>query len=302
VYLPELADDPRQARCADAGPHGQDGEIELVRELAAACDIHHAIFDHDGTISTLREGWEQIMLPTMIQAVLGPRYADADEALYHKVVGHVTRYVDKTTGVQTLVQMRGLVEMVRQFGCVPPEDILDMHGYKALYNKQLLDTVRRRIRKLHRGELSAADFQIAGARRMLEALHQRGVKLYLASGTDQDDVKAEADALGYAHLFEGGIFGAVGDVEVEAKRDVLERIMRDGDLSGPQLVTFGDGPVEIRETHKRGGITVGVASDEVRRFGLNPAKRTRLIRAGADIIVPDFTRLDDLLALLSLAP
>ena len=298
VYLPELADDPRQARYVDGG---RDGEIELIRELPVTGGIRHAIFDHDGTISTLREGWEQIMLPTMIQAVLGPRYADADEALYHKVVDHVTRYIDKTTGVQTLVQMRGLVEMVRHFGCVPQEDVLDARGYKALYNEQLLEMVRRRIHKLHCGELSATDFQLAGARRLLEALHQRGVKLYLASGTDQDDVKTEADAMGYAHLFEGGIFGAVGDVKVEAKRDVLDRILHDGNLSGPELVTFGDGPVEIRETHKRGGITVGVASDEVRRFGLNLVKRSRLIRAGADVIVPDFSRLDSLRTLLGLA-
>ena len=297
VYLPELADDLRQARYADA----EEGEIELVRDLPDPRDIRHAIFDHDGTISTLREGWEQIMLPTMVRAVLGPRYDDADEALYHKVVDHVSRYIDRTTGVQTLVQMQGLVQMVRQFGCVRAEEVLDMHGYKAIYNAQLLDMVRRRIEKLKRGELDTEDFQIKNARRLLEALHGRGVKLYLASGTDQADVQAEAEALGYAHLFEGGIFGAVGDVKVEAKRDVLERIIREGSLNGPQLVTIGDGPVEIRETHKRGGITVGVASDEVHRFGLNSAKRTRLIRAGADIIVRDFTRLDSLLTLLDLA-
>jgi len=126
------------------------------------------------------------------------------------------------------------------------------------------------------------------------------VKLYLASGTDQGDVAAEAEAMGYAHLFEGRIFGAVGDVTVEAKRIVIERIIRERALSGPQFATFGDGPVEIRETRKRNGIAVGVASDEVRRFGLNAAKRSRLIRAGADIIVPDFSQLENLTRLLNL--
>ena len=43
---------------------------------------------------------------------------------------------------------------------------------------------------------------------------------------------------------------------------------------------------------------MGVASDEVRRFGLNPAKRARLIRAGADLVVPDFSQHGELLALL----
>jgi hypothetical protein len=56
--------------------------------------------------------------------------------------------------------------------------------------------------------------------------------------------------------------------------------------------------VEIQETRKRNGLAVGVASDEVRRYGLNPAKRSRLIQAGADLIVPDFSQTGKLLELL----
>ena len=67
-----------------------------------------------------------------------------------------------------------------------------------------------------------------------------------------------------------------------------------------EVVTFGDGPVEIRQTRKRGGFAVGVASDEIRRFGMNSSKRTRLIRAGADLVVPDFSQLDQLLGALRL--
>jgi len=295
VFQPELADDPRRAKYLEGT------EIEIIRRPGGELEIRHAIFDHDGTLSTLREGWERIMEPMMIRAILGPRYADADETLYHKVVDRVREYIDKTTGVQTLVQMQGLVEMVRQFGCVPEGEILDMHGYKARYNEALLAVVRKRIEKLRRGELSVEYFQIAGARAFLRRLVERGVRLYLASGTDQADVIAEAEALGYADCFQGGIFGAVGDVNVEAKRVVLERIISQHGLGGGSLVTFGDGPVEIRETHKRGGLCVGLASDEPRRFGLNPLKRARLIRAGADLIVPDFTQIDPLLELLHLA-
>jgi len=178
--------------------------------------------------------------------------------------------------------------------------VLDMHGYKALYNEELLAMVRARIAKLERGELAPEDFELKGARALLERLHAGGVKLYLVSGTDVADAQAEACALGYADLFEGRIYGAVGDVKVEAKRDVLDRLTREHDLSGRQLVTFGDGPVEVRETRKRGGLAVGVASDEVRGFGLNPAKRSRLIRAGADLIIPDYSQLDALLDLLGL--
>ena len=180
------------------------------------------------------------------------------------------------------------------------EQILDLHGYKAVYNDELLAMVRRRVEKLQRDELNPVDFQIKNARQILDKLYAGGVRLYLASGTDQADVVAEAEALGYAHLFEGRIFGAVGDVKIETKRIVLERIIHEHNLGGSQFTTFGDGPVEIRETRRRGGVAIGVAGDEVRRFGLNTAKRARLIRAGADLIIPDFSQLDRVLKVLRL--
>lgn len=240
------------------------------------------------------------MEPMMVRAVLGARYQNAEESLYLKVVDAVRQFIDKTTGIQTLVQMHGLVQLVRRFQCVPEQDILDPAAYKKVYNDDLLAMVKLRVAKLERGELESVDFQVKNAAHLLRALQEHGVKLYLASGTDVADVIAEAKAMGYAHRFEDRIFGAVGDVKVEAKKLVLERIIREHKLSGPELVTFGDGPVEIRETRKCGGVTVGVASDEVRRWGLNASKRSRLIRAGADLIVPDFSQLPALLRTLQL--
>jgi len=295
IYLPELADDIRKANYIDGS------EIEIIRKLPEILNIKHAIFDHDGTISTLRQGWEQVMEPMMIRAILGKQYENADEVLYHKVVDHSRRFIDKTTGIQTLVQMQGLIELVRQFGCVPEEEILDMYGYKAIYNEALLEMVDKRVEKLKRNELDSEDFQMKNARPFLEKLHAQGVILYLASGTDEVDVIAEAEALGYAHLFKGGIFGATGDIKVEAKRVVLERIIEENNLSGSEFATFGDGPVEMRECRKRNGVSVGIASDEVQRFGLNQTKRERLVRAGADLIIPDFSQLDKLLETIHLA-
>jgi rfaE bifunctional protein kinase chain/domain len=294
VYKPELAEDIRHAQYLN------DSEIEVVNELPHQLNISHAIFDHDGTISTLREGWEQIMVPMMIKAILGEHFQDADEAIYHKVHDRVIDFVDKTTGIQTLVQMKGLVDLVREFGLVPEEQILDEFGYKQIYNDELLKMVRVREAKLSRGELTLEDVTLKNAVKLLETLHKSGVTLYLASGTDEVDVKNEARILGYDHLFEGGIYGAVGDVKKEAKKIVLDRILNDiGDAKTGQVAAFGDGPVEIRETRKRGGITVGIGSNEVKRHSLNENKRSRLIKAGADIIIPDFSQLPKLLQLLN---
>jgi len=81
---------------------------------------------------------------------------------------------------------------------------------------------------------------------------------------------------------------------------VIDRILHViGESKTGQLVTFGDGPVEIRETRKRGGATIGIASNEVKRHSLNESKRSRLIKAGADVIIPDFSQLPKLLQLLN---
>jgi len=294
VFNPDLAESERHAR------YLPDTEFEVVTKVPDDLAISHVIFDHDGTLSTLREGWEQVMEPMMLRAILGAHYDTVEESRFHKVREAVRQLIDRTTGIQTLVQMKGLVGLVREYGFVPELDILDEHGYKHIFNVQLLEKVNARIEKLRKGELKSADFQIVNAEALLKELHDRGVKLYLASGTDQADVIAEAEAMGYARYFEGRIFGAIGKIDQDAKRHVLENIIRENGLLGHQFATFGDGPVEMRETERRGGLCIGVASDELRRFGLNLSKRKRLIRAGADLIIPDFSQLDALLVTLQL--
>jgi hypothetical protein len=71
---------------------------------------------------------------------------------------------------------------------------------------------------------------------------------------------------------------------------VIDRIMTENCLQGPELAVFGDGPVEMRECRKREGIAVGIASDEIRRHGLNAEKRARIVKAGAHVVVPDFSQ------------
>jgi rfaE bifunctional protein kinase chain/domain len=292
IYQPELASDRRRARYLD------DTEIELCWESMPHARIKHAVFDHDGTVSTLRQGWEQVMAPVMVRVILGDKYKTADETLYHQVRNRVLDYIDKSTGIQTIVQMEALVDMVREFGLVPADKIRDKFGYKEIYNDALMELVNKRIEKFRRGELDIYDYTIKGALEFLKALKERGIKLYLASGTDCEDVVAESKALGYAELFDGGIYGSVGDVAKYSKKMVIEKIMTENNLQGPELAVFGDGPVEIRECRKREGIAVGIATDEIRRHGLNLEKRARLVKAGAHIIVPDFSQRDQLMRLL----
>jgi phosphoglycolate phosphatase-like HAD superfamily hydrolase len=293
VYRPELAEDPRRAT------YQARTEIEIAEALPPEFDIRYAIFDHDGTISTFRQGWEKVMEETMMRCILGASRDSVDRDTYERILAQSREFIDKTAGVQTLRQMHGLSLMVREAGYVPEAEILDAAGYKRIYNDGLMELIRRRKDRLKDGELGVEDFTLKNAVPLLHSLRDAGIRLYLASGTDEKDVILEAEALGYASLFEGRIFGANQVMTHDAKRAVLEGIIGDiGAANATHIVTFGDGPVEIRETHKRGGITVGVASNEVQRFGLNLEKRSRLIRAGANLIVPDFSQLQALLGML----
>jgi phosphoglycolate phosphatase-like HAD superfamily hydrolase len=113
--------------------------------------------------------------------------------------------------------------------------------------------VESRLNKLKNGELHVSDFEIKNATAFLRELYKRGIKLYLASGSDEADLIIEAKALGYADMFQGRIFGARGDANLDAKKIVLDSVIMEHNLRGHQFATFGDGSVEITETRKRGG-------------------------------------------------
>lgn len=293
-YRPELAGDLRLAK------YYNNSEIEICYSnvLSEMGNIKHVVFDHDGTISTQREGWEKIMEPVMIKAILGDHYATADKTLYDNVRSRVLDFIDKSTGIQTIVQMEGLVKMVDEFNLVPKGTILDKFGYKEIYNDGLMEMVNERMDKLNSGELTVPDFTMKGAVKFLSALKEKGMRIYLASGTDKADVINEAKSLGYDDLFDGGIYGSVGDISKYSKKMVIEDIIKKNNLKGNELLVIGDGPVEIKECRKANGIAVGIASDEVRRYGLNQDKRIRLIKSGAQIIIPDFSQADKLMNLL----
>jgi len=276
-----------------------NSNIEIYSRIKMSRKIKYAIFDHDGTISTLRQGWEKIMKKVMIEAIFDKNYrAILKNSSYKEVDISVSKYIDESTGIQTILQMEALVEMVKEFGYVPKERILDKFGYKKIYNKEILRIVNKRIADIKNGKLDAESFMIKGVKRFLELLNKNGVNLYLASGTDHEDAVNEARILGYSDYFNGGIFGAYDDLSKFSKKMIIESVINKNNLKGPELLVIGDGPVEMSECRRANGIAIGVASDEIKRSGINQKKRMRLIKSGAQIIIPDFTDADKLIEFL----
>jgi len=196
--------------------------------------------------------------------------------------------------------MYDLVDMIKDFGYVKANEILDPVAYKKIYNNLLRQHIKERRDLCRDGVIMPEELTIKGAIAMLHHLSDGGTVLYLASGTDEEDVKEEAAILGYARLFKGGIYGSVGNKDMDPKKVVMQAIIRSikKKQQRSQCVVFGDGPVELREGKQNNFLTIGVASNEKNRSGLNLTKRKRLVLAGADLIIPDFsvsTELYDLL-------
>jgi len=296
-YNPELAVDIRKAKYVT----GTDFELinDQISKRRKNKPPKVIIFDHDGTISTLRQGWEVVMRALMISNIIGEQRTTLSAESYHSVEQAVDKLIDQTTGVQTIIQMHEFVKLIRSFGYVNESDILEPKQYKDQYNEQLLSSIQKKKDYVQQGFLSLEDVTIKGSVPFLEYVHQQGALIFLASGTDVEDVKKEAELLGYAHYFNGGIFGSIGDIAKDPKKVVMQEILTEirkkGDIGVEDCFVFGDGAVEIREGRKQNLFTVGLVSDEKQRFGINLMKRERLILAGADMLIPDFSMFDTLI-------
>jgi phosphoglycolate phosphatase-like HAD superfamily hydrolase len=192
----------------------------------------------------------------------------------------------RLNGKQTIYQMIQLAERIQERGGSPREPL----WYKHEYLRRLDERIRHRVERLRSGGLHADDLLVHGTRPLLELLHQCGLPLYLASGTDEVFVKQEAELLDLTRYFGRHIYGALDDYKQFSKKMVIERILRENRIPGEQLLSFGDGYVEIQNTKEVGGLAVAVASDEAHNGSgrFDEWKRQRLLGVGADVVIPDF--------------
>lgn len=256
---------------------------ELLKPIVERHCISHVIFDFDGTLSWLRNGWPEVMTELFSEYLPHP-FKDSPA-----VRSELRRDILALNGKPSIYQMRRFHGRASEFNAAPPgpDRLLE------LYLARLDETLQRRIDLLARAERSAADFVIAGGLALLDELRQRGLRLIILSGTAEPDVKREAALLGVASYFGEHIYGSSPGREF-SKKQVIDRILSEENLEGTHLLSFGDGPVEIEFTKAVGGLAVGVASDEQANGSgkIDAHKREHLVRAGADAIIPDYRNTD----------
>jgi phosphoglycolate phosphatase-like HAD superfamily hydrolase len=265
--------------------------IEIVREIRRERPPEHVLFDFDGTLSLIREGWPEVMVPMMVEVLQQTGTGESPQALYD--LAH--KFVMELNGKQTIYQMIRLAEEIRKRGGEPREPI----EYKQIYHDRLMERIRSRREDLRSGRVPPEDMLVPGAFEMLRRLRDMGMHLYLASGTDEQYVCEEVRLLQLDPYFGEHVYGAIDDYKSFSKAKVIERILEKNRVDGDRLLGFGDGYVEVQNIKAVGGIAVAVASDEANRSGKPDAwKRDRLIGVGADLVIPDFRESEPLLAYL----
>ncbi len=264
--------------------------IEYLRPGATAEHARVGLFDFDGTISLIRAGWVEVMVPMMVEILLDLKTGESEREL----TAITEDFVGRLTGKQTIYQMIALAEEIKKRGGVP-KDPLD---YKRRYLALLLAKIRHRIEDLESGRAAPENYLVPGVIPVLESLKQRGLKMYLASGTDQEYMRREADLLGVTRYFEGGVYGALDDYRSFSKAILIQRIISSAECRGEEFLGFGDGYVEIDNIKQVGGVAVGVATDEPECRQVNEWKRDRLAGVGADFIIPNFVAHDELMGAL----
>lgn len=264
-----------------------DEEIEILRADLPRGRFRSVLFDFDGTLSLIREGWPQVMIPMMVEVLQDTGTRESSAELTNKV----EEFVMQLNGRQTIYQMIQLAEEVKRRGGTPLEPLV----YKHHYHDRLMERIQGRLEALASGQITPQEWTVPESHALLQSLRARGMTMYLASGTDLKYVRREADLLGLTTYFGEHIYGALDDYKNFSKQMIIERILREEGLHGEELLGFGDGFVEIAEVRKVGGVAIAVASDEVARRGVNAWKRDRLVRAGADIVIPEYRQHERLL-------
>jgi phosphoglycolate phosphatase-like HAD superfamily hydrolase len=255
-------------------------EIEVLNPDLPRGRFRSVLFDFDGTLSLIREGWPQVMIPLMVEVLRATGTKETDDELHAAVEDFVMRL----NGRQTIYQMMQLADEVRRRGGTPLEPL----AYKHRYHDRLMKRIEGRLTALRSGRAAADEWTVPGSHVLLQELRRRGLTLYLASGTDLKYVRQEADLLGLTPYFGEHVYGALDDYRNFSKKMIIEKILRENRLRGEELLGFGDGFVEIEEVKRAGGVAVAVASDEAERRGVNAWKRNRLVQAGADVVIPEY--------------
>src|SRR2546426_590008 len=140
------------------------GVVEFSPGFASRPALSHVLFDFDGTLSLIREGWPEVMVPMFVEK-LPPLPDETEEQRRQLSQDDIMRL----NGKQTIYQMIQLAERIKERGGSPEDPLC----YKHEYLRRLDARTRSRTEGIRRGALRRDDFLVHAARPLLEMLQRR---------------------------------------------------------------------------------------------------------------------------------
>lgn len=249
--------------------------VELANPDIPRGRFRVAVFDFDGTVSLLREGWARVMADMGVELLDDP---SAFAALELEML--------MLSGKPSVFQMERLRAIASERGKPSPTatELL------AEFNRRLAALTDDRRAALADGTDPPEAWAVPGTHELLTNLRDRGITLVLASGTPIEAVRAEGELLKLTPFFEDRVFAPHGASGEFTKQAVIAGL----GANGEELIGFGDGYAETVEVKRVGGVAVGLATVEAGRGGLNPVKRRMLLDLGADVIAPHYEPVGEL--------
>lgn len=204
------------------------------------------IFDIDGTL---------FQTETVLDAAFYKSFNEAKE---------VGLYKDSIPPIEKMYSCLGMVL----------DDIWDKLVPGA--SEEAVDFLNERFEKYEMEELINGNGQLyTHVKEVLETLHKKGIRLFVASNGQEDYVKGVVKYCGLEHLIEKSY--SAGEFKTTTKVDLVKMILENHGLKNPWMV--GDRSSDVEAGKKNGLITVGCDYADFKDQGE---------LKGADIFISDF--------------
>ena len=240
--------------------------------------IRCVVLDYDGTLTTLRKGWD-VILTEYANSKINP-YNRPCEGL-DKVILHLTDHAGGTTPKQLMAR---LVKIMRQKQLVPPDEIQSIEYYAKEYADHFQKMINKRVESF---SSASESYVIESVRPMLNFISEKETINYIVTGSCEMAVTDELQKLEMFDYF-SGVYGATIEMEGNLKMNAIREIMYKHSIKPCEILIIGDGSTEIRAANELELPAIGIASDE-HDGGLCEKKRKLLKGLGAHAIIADYS-------------
>src|SRR5262245_58637478 len=208
--------------------------VELINPGVRRGAFRAALFDFDGTLSLIREGWPRVMVDLMLDRLREQNLIAEPEPA---CAAHIEAFVMALNGHPTIRQMERFAQEVVTRGGTPAEPA----AYLQQYLDRLMSVVRGRWEALESRRAKPEEWAVPNAHGVLRHLQSRGVPLFVASGTDFAHVSREVELLQLGEYIAGRVCAPKDNDATFRKRDVIELALKELGIRGEELIGFGDG-------------------------------------------------------------